>query len=584
MLGVLSLSAGYAALVLYSASWPAAAALRTSSDWQPRAYTAGEFYTLRRVLAGLAAVAGGLGFGLGLAPTGHRELAALGQELAGVVRKLAQAWRALRPGQRRGALAGLATLTALRLYYSLTLQVYDDAMSYELFVRESWLTVNAAYLRPNNHVGSNALDWLFYQVSANFWWSMRVPVLLASTGATGLWFLALLWRANFRVALLAVSLFSMLQVSFYHAVQGRGYWLLVGLGAVGFLAVLELSAAAASPRYPRAAALSLVLSGVLGLYVVPTHAYFLFSAYSWLGLMLLLQRAWRPLGRALGLGALTLLGAGLLYAPVLLLSGPHQLLANDYLRPMAPGEFWRTILVYVWYNEGNLSGYRWLGARPLQLVLLGLAVLWVRARRGQLTPTAGRLVTQLGLPSAWFVGAPYLLVLGQRLQPPERTLFYKAQWLAVLAALLLDWGLQQLGQGPRRWALGLLGGAGLAFAVGQAQQLETNDQARQRWPGATHYRAGAAWLAAQPPGPVLLRLPPGESQGQLRFYAHADFRHRAWQLDGQPQPGVRYRYLVARPAEPARYAGRLLVGPPAFQNSEINIFVLPNSQPTLSPL
>jgi hypothetical protein len=48
---LVGLSAGYAALVLYSASWPAAAALRplysSLYDWQPRGYTAGEFAGLR---------------------------------------------------------------------------------------------------------------------------------------------------------------------------------------------------------------------------------------------------------------------------------------------------------------------------------------------------------------------------------------------------------------------------------------------------------------------------------------------------------------------------------------------------------
>jgi hypothetical protein len=568
-LGLVAGCSGYAALVLYSASWPEAAALRARFDWQPRAFSASEFWGVRR---GLAALAGGavlLALCLSMGAAGRAGWRTLGQEIIGSACELVQSWRALRPAQRAGALAGLAALTALRLYYSYTLQVYDDSSSYELFVRESWLTVNAAYPLPNNHVGSNALDWLFYQLSSSFWASMRLPVLLTSTGATALWFLALLRGSNFRLAGLAVSLFSVLQVSFYHAVQGRGYWLLMGLGAVGFFAMLDLSAG--RPRRPRAAVVGLGLSGVLGLYVVPTHAYFLFSAYSWLGLVLLQRRAWRELGQAVALGGLTLLGAGLLYAPVLLLSGPHLLLHNDYLLPFAPGEFWRTILVYVWYTEGNLSGYRWLGARPVQLVLVGMAVLWVRARRGQLSPSAARLVVRLGLPCVWFVGAPYLLIVVQRVQPPERTLFYKAQLLAVLIALLLDWGLQQLSRVPRRWALGLLGAAGLAFTVGQVQQLEAYDQFRQ-WRGATQYLAGANWLATQLPGPVLLT--PRTDQRQLRFYIHSHYRYRAWQLDGQPQPGVRYRYLVTRPDEPAYYGGIVVAVPPVFQCPEFNIYML----------
>ena len=571
-LGLVASCAGYAALVLYSASWPEALALRAHFDWQPRALSAPEFWGLRRTLGALASGAGLLAFGLSVQAAGRAEWRLVQQEMNGSWRSLAQSWHAVRPAERVAALLGLAVLTVLRLYYSYTLQPYDDSASYELFVRESWLTVNAAYPLPNNHVGSNALDWLFYQLSSSFWVSMRLPVLLASTGATVLWFLGLLRCSNFRVASLAVGLFSVLQISLYHAVQGRGYWLLMGLGAVGFFALLDLSAAC--PRRPRAAILGLGLGGALGLYVVPTHAYFLFSAYSWLGLVLVQRRAWGKLAQALALGALTLLGTGLLYAPVLLLSGPQLLLHNEYVLPFIPAEFWHTILVYIWYNEGELIGYSQLGALPVQLVLVGVAALWVRARRGQLSVEAAGLVVQLGLPCVWFVGAPYLLILLQRVQPPGRTLFYKAQLLAVLIALLLDWGLRQLSRDQRRWALVLVGGACLAFTVGQMQQLIAYDQFRQRR-GGTHYLAGAAWLAGQPPRPVLLT--PHVDGRQLRFYLHSHYRHRTWQVDGHPLPGVRYRYLMALPDEPIHYTENLVVGPPVFRCPDFVMYVLPSS-------
>lgn len=566
-LAVGGLGAGYAALVLYSATWPEAAALRDFYDWHPRAYSAGELVGLRRALAALAAGALGLAAGLGWSGPGRAQVTALGQEVRSAARGLGAGWRALRPGQRRAALVGLLVLTALRTYYSRVLAPADDAVSFEVFVRASWLTVSAAYPYPNNHVLSNTLSWVFYQLHPGFWWSMRLPVLLTATGATALWFLALLRRSNFRVAALAVGAFSMLQLSFYHAATGRGYWLLVGLAAVGFFAVLELSevplpapaGVAPTPRRVRAAWVGLVLSGVLGLYTVPTHAYFLLSAYGWLGLRQVRARAGWALARTAGLGLLTLAGAGLLYLPLLLIAGPRLLLHNDYVRALPLAEFGRHFPAYLWLTEGWLSGHRWLGGLPLLAVLLGLGAGW-RATRWSPAPVMRRLVA----PCLWFMAAPYLLVLGQRVLAPERTLFYKSMLLCVLAALLLDGLLARwpARPGPRRWAYGLLAGAGLAGAASQVAVLARhNAQQLRQW---QVYRQPMAWLATQPVGPVL--APAADPRFVLRFFAHTEFRGQPWQIDARPRPGVRYRYLV----RPAGGAG----GPPAFRGLAA-IYVVP---------
>jgi len=580
--------AGYAALVLYSASWPEAAALRQFYRWQPRAYTAAEFGTLRAGLALLAAGAAALAAGLASRPSGRAELRALGTELARAGQGLRAGWRGLRPGQRRGALLALALLTALRAYYSVVTEPYDDAVSYEVFVRARLLALSACYPMPNNHVGSNTVAWAFYHLYPGFWWSMRLPVLLAGTAGTVAWFLGLLRRSNFRVALLAVALFSSLQLSFYHSVVGRGYALLAGLSAVGFFAVLALVEAEAARRGPgrvgepaplaapgagraRAAWLALVGSGVLGLYAVPTHAYFLASAYGWLGLALLRRRAGGALLRAGALGGLTLLGAALLYAPLLLISGPAMLLHNGYVLPLPPAEFWRTLPAYVWQTEGWLAGHRWVGALPALATLAGAAWLGRRARAGRLPAGLARGVRTLAPPAAWFVLLPYGLIAAQRVHAPERTVFYKAQLLAVLVALLAEAARHYAPPARRRAGGWLLGGALGLFGASQLYLGARANHVRQAdWP---RYRAGVAWLSRQPVGPVL--VPRAGQCMLLRFYAHAGYRARPWQLDNRPVPGVRYRYLVRRPGAPSLPGEPPPPGPPAFANEAVAIFVVP---------
>jgi hypothetical protein len=562
-LSVVGACAAYAALVLYSASWPEVVALRTRYDWQPRPCTAAEYAGLRVGLAGLALGAMALAVTLGLAPAGRHELGALGAELISVCRGLGATWRGLRPGQRHGALAGLLVLTALRLYYSLTLQAYDDATTYELFVRDSWLAANAAYPLPNNHLLNSAVDRLFYLVHPGFWWSIRLPVLLTSTGATALWFVALLRRSSFRVATLAVGLFCLPLESLYFAAVGRGYWMLVGFGAVGFFSLLTLQEGATGRQ--RVAALALVVSGVLGLYTVPTHLLFLAPAYGWWALGVLRRRAGWSLIQLLALAGATGLGTCLLYMPVLLVSGPDLLLHHRYMAPLSPAVFWDFVV------DNLRQPYQLLIWVPLTLVALSSLVLLARrARARMLAPELARWVAELGLPSAWLMLTPYLISVAQRSYPPERTLLYKAQYTFILLALATDWGLRWAG--ARRWAWPVVGIGSLAFAALQLGRVEKQEAMWRAAFGRQRTQPAVAWLVRQAPGPIW--APDQVPRFLLRYYSSGALAAPPWQLDAQLRPGVRYRYVLSASGEVPVLGQHRLTGPPAAHSKLFNIFVL----------
>ncbi len=551
--------AGYAALVLQTASGPAAVALRQRYPyaWAARAYSAADYENLRGLLRSLAAGAAVAGGWLAATRRGRADVCALGREVAGAGRGLWAGWRTLAPAPRRWAGAGLLGLTALRLYWSTVAQPYDDATSYELFVREPLLAVSAVYALPNNHVLSNTLSWAFYQVHPGFWWAMRLPVLLTSTLATGFWFLGLRRRGGFAVAGWAVLWFGVLSQSLHYAATGRGYWLLVGLGGVGFFALLELAQPAA--RRARAAWVALVLSGVLGLYTVPTHALLLASGYSWLGLRAVRAGQGRQLVLIGGVGGLTLLGAAVLYAPLLLLSGPAALLHNPYVRALSAAEFWRLV------PEGLRETHHLLMAPLVLAVLGGFGYLWQLGRAGRLPIGLRRPVAALGGPAVWLFVLPYALAAALRLPLPERTLFYKAQYLTLLAALLAAWAGWRLGPRARQPLRAALLVGTLLLAGSQLWQLQRQEALWQRSWG---WQLGAPlvdWLAAQPPGAVLV-----ERQPELvRFYAHTRQRHRAWQIAYAARPGVRYRYLIVPPGAPGPPGGK-----PAFRNALAAVFVL----------
>ncbi|AMR26257.1 hypothetical protein A0257_03540 [Hymenobacter psoromatis] len=580
VLGLVAACAGYAALVLGSASWPDLMALRgfesinlhprgpATNGWIANNFTEAGFRQLRLGLAGLALATGLPAALLAAAPAGHRELRQLAAEARGAARGLGNGWGGLRRGQKWLAGAGLLALTAVRVYYSHALQPHDDATSYELFVRHSWLVVNAVYPYPNNHVLSSALDWFFYQVHPNFWWSMRLPVLLVSTATTVGWFLALVRRSSFVVALVAVSWFGLHFIGIYNAALGRGYWLQSGLGGVGFFALLTLQPPLALPapgpvaRY-RLAWLGLVASGILGLYTIPTHLFFLASAYGWLGLRAVGQRAGRRLLLLLGAGLLTVVGAGLLYAPLLLVSGPAQLLHNQYVRTLTFREFWQTL------PEAVLLPHVLVSLPPVFAILAGFGWLWRRANVGRLPARPARAVLELGLPALWFMLLPYVVAVVALVQPPERTFFYKVQYLFILLGLLVEWAVRQVATSRARRGVGLaFGGLTALYVGGQCWQVERQEHILRQ---GFHWQDGApvvAWLAGQPAGPIL--APDLEKQFLVRFYAHASYHDRPWQVDSQPRPGVRYRYLVLPAGSPPALGGRVV-----FRTVLLEVLALP---------
>jgi hypothetical protein len=551
--------AAYSAGVLYTASVPEAVAIAThyAQHWLGWSGTPASFERLRLVLASaaLALVILGAVATLGLRREGqlahHRWLA--GWRQAG--QSLVASWHSLPPQQRHLALGLLAALTVLRAVLSRMLVTFDDSASYEFFVRKSLLTVSADYPAPNNHVLSNTLSWLFYQVYPGYWWSMRVPVLLLSTVATAGWFLGLLRCTNFRITTLTILLFSLLEPSLFYAAEGRGYALMLVLSCVGFFCTMALTAPTGTGHTPGQAWVGLALAGVLGLYTVPTFAYFLVAAYSWLGYCWLRQGAYQRL-LSLGLvGATTLLGATLLYVPLGWVSGPGSLLQNSYVKPLSVADFWQQLPAYVWGVEGELMGEEYkgflaslhIGSLAGGAVLLVFLMLVVLARRGRFQAPTATYVLGLGGPALWFIFLPYTLMLAQRVLAPGRSLLFKAIFMFLLVGIEADWLLRLR---PRtRWLQpSLLLMMGLWMGV-QFLQLYRSHVVRLTYFTTTH--AAAQWLLKQPPGPML-STSSGADLASIRFFIHFEKPTSALEIDEAPRPGVQYRYLIDPPTAAVR--------------------------------
>ncbi|GAA4023978.1 hypothetical protein GCM10022409_04840 [Hymenobacter glaciei] len=467
----------------------------------------------------------------------------------------------------------MLAITALRLFMSIPAitPAYDDAASYALFVSRGLLSVTSYYPLPNNHVLSNLVDWLFFQVNPGFWWTMRLPVVLAAALATWLLFIGLLRaRVSFRPALLTVVLFSLSQLSLYHATVGRGYWLLMVGAALVFFATLELSSAA--PTRPRRTWLELVVGGLVGTYSVPTFVLVLVSAFSWLGFRAIRRRQWELLLQTALAGAIISAGTLLLYAPLMLVSGPDKLFGNGFVAPRPWQEFLVGLPRYIWETEGFLAGQVKLGAIITLTVLLG--ALWYLLRVRKDIAAGSREFSpwqRLGLISLWFLGVPYAVLIAQHVFAPSRTLFYKSFLLYLLLALLVEEIL-------RTTKLRLPKVCGLiVLAVGwTAYQFRSlsHDNRTPRQHNAAYHEA-YAWLAQHAPGPALV---PEPTHGIfLTLYFRSESPGYPWLPDFEPQPGRTYKYVVAFPNQRGYFQPRFTYAP-AFQNAEVEIYQVRETQ------
>ena len=561
---------GWAAVVLASADWTAVQPLNNLFPfykWRTRLVTADEYTQVQHALVVGASLMTGFVVLILLRPGGRHEAHRCWQELRSSTQELMHGWQACPPTQRHWAGWVLAAFTLGRLYFSLANPEYDDAVSYELFVSKGLLATSAYYPLPNNHVFSNTIAWLFYQVNPGFWWSMRLPVLLISTGATVVWFLGLLRLAGFRVALVAVAMFSGLQLSWYHAGVGRGYWLLIAGTAALFLAMLEILRPGGRAR---AAWLVFTVVSALGLYTVPTFAYPVASAGSWLVLRQARAGAWRALTTTVAGGSLLALAAASLYVPLMLVSGPGQLAGNGFVAALPLGEFLRGFPAFSWHSVSFLAGQRTLGG----VLVVALLLLAARARHAARTgatpaPEAQRLDRLLS-PCLWFMAFPYLLAAAQRVYPPERVLLYKGIFLFILAGFGLEWAL-------RRWPRVRFAGAWRLLAVGvglygtyQAYSVVRVNPTARATNGA--YRAGLEWLARHPAAPILIPEPTHDLF--FRFYAHTQQRQRPWQFDYRQLPGVTYGYVVAFPNRRGYFQPEFPFAP-TYHNAEVDIYTVP---------
>lgn len=530
---------------------------------------------------GLGAVAAGCV--LGLAGLGRqarrpamRRLRAEGQR---GWRRLRAGWQQLSPGQRRLALGlGLLAL-ALRGWLWVALPITDDELtSYDYYVSPGLALTASNYSLPNNHLLHNllvgALGHLL-PLPPNL--LQRLPAVGSSAVLLPLSYLLLLRYLRFGAATVALGLFAFAPLPLFYSIAGRGYALQLVAAVLGSFEVLELLRPGGLRRLPVAV---VVLGSVAGLYAVPTHAWVVLA---WGAVLLVAgatapRRLRGPLLSRLALAAASIAGlTGLLYLPVLLVSGPAALLHNPYVQPgLSWSAFAASLHAYLLEVVSRLWGHgRYV--LPLLGALLGLAPLALARLRNWPQRHLGWL--------SWALCLAPLLALGARQQlAPPRTLLVVLLFSYVLVVLLARYA---LGRVPGRWRqvpawARLLAVGGVVAVPGAWHLLPEYRSWQHDW---ARYRALTteyAWLQARHPQQVWF------NEGSRAF--QGIYMHHLALLHGAPLPLALADTLPARARRSAheyaffnRQAGgavppALAAQAPAYADAYICVWQLPYSK------
>ncbi|SNC64129.1 hypothetical protein SAMN06265337_1018 [Hymenobacter gelipurpurascens] len=421
------------------------------------------------------------------------ELRQVGQQGKAAVGSVVQSVRSL--SKLEWLIAGVLLLgiLALRLYY---FRVYplgtDEIATYDYFISGGPVAITSFYPIPNNHILFSLSCWVVSWFTSHDVLVLRLPTLLISSIGTVVAYALLVRLANFRVATLAVGLFCLSPFTLYYSIAGRGYFLLIVLALGQFFVTLALLH---TRRYQQLAWAAFVVLGVLGMYTIPTYIYPLFSLGLWIACTFIRRREGSQLLTLAGATVLIAGGTLLAYSPIISISGMRLLIANDYIAPQTPTEFWQSYALYLHQPARELFGHeRFSVGGFLALLVAALVALPFMPRRWR----------WVAMPALALTLLPFLYMPLQLVYSPARVLLYAVFFFFVAVALAGDLLLQRLRVSNRLASIGI-GLAVSLYGVYQVAHFRYTLWNAQR--ADQQLRQAYAWLRPQEPRQVFFEAP-----------------------------------------------------------------------------
>jgi hypothetical protein len=223
----------------------------------------------------------------------------------------------------------------------------DESATFLYYASKPVLLALTIYGSPNNHLLHTALMHASSYVFGDAEWALRLPAFLAGVAMIPLTYYSVV-SCQLSVVpttdnpqpttspggLIAAALTASWPALIDYSNDGRGYTLLCCFTLIAAASMCHVIRSGNS-----AAVLLFAIACALGFYTVPVMLYPFVMLVAW-GLTSLQRRQ----VAIAAIGAILL--TAILYAPVIVVSGPRALLSNPYVQPMPFGQFVRALPAY----------------------------------------------------------------------------------------------------------------------------------------------------------------------------------------------------------------------------------------------
>jgi 4-amino-4-deoxy-L-arabinose transferase-like glycosyltransferase len=210
----------------------------------------------------------------------------------------------------------------------------DESASWIYYASKPMVIGLTIYGSPNNHPLHTVLMHISGALFGDAEWALRLPALIAGVLMIPLTYVV--GRAiDERGALIAAALTATWPALIDYSTDGRGYTLLCCFTLIAAASMVELARSGNTT-----AAMIFALAAALGFFTVPVMLYPFVALLVW-GMS---RSAYRKRIAIAAAGAIGL--TILFYLPMLMVSGPHALLANPYVQPLPLGAFIRALPSY----------------------------------------------------------------------------------------------------------------------------------------------------------------------------------------------------------------------------------------------
>jgi hypothetical protein len=270
----------------------------------------------------------------------------VGDFIAGVksrIHKLLVDFNSLKPSQKILFYLFVVLAMTVKIWVIFSTGLHDDEIwSYRYFIKEGVLVTGTYYPDTNNHILFNLFGALLYKINDNYFFVMKLPVLIQSTLLLILLFLLLNSMLNYRIAIISVSLTAFTGDAVYYSAIGRGHFLM------SLFAIISLVSVFRYLQNPQKFYLWLfTCCSILGFYTVPTYLYFFTSIGLYLFLDILINKRLKLIKPVFIALLSVCIGVLICYLPVILVSGHQALLGNKWVNAGSSAGFFSACLVYI---------------------------------------------------------------------------------------------------------------------------------------------------------------------------------------------------------------------------------------------